>query len=123
MAGCAWIVNRYPEYFDPPLPRADRMAGCAAYSAEQATFRHREPASHGLSLELEVQRRLSLPGHVSAANARKESGTKQWHRCLCEPPLAGKSPMNSFASLNAYGKWLHTQGFFLFNYFNVSEFG
>ena len=36
--GMAWMVERYPEYFDPPLPRADRMAGCGAYSADEQHF-------------------------------------------------------------------------------------
>ncbi|MCP4375948.1 MAG: hypothetical protein GY794_07215, partial [bacterium] len=33
--GLRWITARYPEYFDPPNPLADEMAGCGAYSGDE----------------------------------------------------------------------------------------
>jgi hypothetical protein len=36
--GLGWMVQRYPECFDPPNPKADVMAGCGAYSADERQF-------------------------------------------------------------------------------------
>ena len=62
------MVARYPEFFDPPLPIADRMAGCAAYSAYERHFDIADVAPDGVPLELEVQRGFPLPGHVPAVS-------------------------------------------------------
>ena len=32
------MVARYPQWFNPPNPRVDEMAGCAAYSADERHF-------------------------------------------------------------------------------------
>ncbi len=33
--GLRWMTARYSEFFEPPSPNADAMAGCAAYSGEE----------------------------------------------------------------------------------------
>ena len=32
-SGVAWLVSRYPQYFDPPNPTVQAMSGCGAYSS------------------------------------------------------------------------------------------
>ena len=31
-------MNRYPEFFNPPNPAADQMAGCGPYSGSEERF-------------------------------------------------------------------------------------
>ena len=65
-----WMVGRYPEYFDPPLPRADRMAGCAAYSANERHFDTRRLHQMAFRSNWKCSEDFPVPGHVPARQRR-----------------------------------------------------
>ena len=108
-----------PEYFDPPLPRADRMAGCAAYSADERHFD--TTRLHRMAFRSNWKCSEDFP--YQGMFLPIDDDHTQWTRWLREPPVEGKGPMVSCAVMNAYGQWMHTQGFYVLNYFNVAEFG
>ena len=114
-----WMVGRYPEYFDPPLPRADRMAGCAAYSADERHFDTRRLHRMAFRSNWKCSEDFPYQGMFLPI----DDDHTQWTRWLREPPVEGKGPLVSCGTMNAYGRWMHSQGFYVLNYFNVAEFG
>ena len=114
-----WMVGRYPEYFDPPLPRADRLAGCAAYSADERHFDTTRLHRMAFRTNWKCSEDFPYQGMFLPFN----DDHTQWTRWLREPPVEGKGPLVSCGMMNAYGRWMHSQGFFVLNYFNVAEFG
>ena len=52
--GLRWLTARYPEFFEPPNPRADEMAGCAAYSGDE------EPIDVAKYKKMDVPRQLEI---------------------------------------------------------------
>ena len=117
--GLRWMVDRYPEYFNPPLPRADRMAGCAAYSADERHFD--TTRLHRMAFRSNWKCSEDFP--YQGMFLPIDDDHTQWTRWLREPPVEGKGPLVSCGMMNDYGRWMHTQGFYVLNYFNVAEFG
>ena len=119
-AGLGWMVRRYPDYFNPPNSKADQMAGCGAYSADQrhidaAKLRRMAFRINWLCSEDFPYMGMFLPP-LADQNAT-------WRRATDEPPIPGKSEFNSFKSLNDYSRFMRENGFYALNYFNVTEFG
>jgi hypothetical protein len=114
-----WMVGRYPEHFDPPLPRADRMAGCAAYSADQRHF----DTSRLHQMAFRSNWKCSEDFPYQGMFLPIDDDHTQWTRWLREPPVEGKGPKVSCGMMNDYGRWMHSQGFYVLNYFDVAEFG
>lgn len=124
--GLRWMVNRYPEFFNPPNPKADAMAGTGSYS------HHR-----GKLDEKEVTRLKKMAYRVNWA------ATFDWpYFGMYLPPMPnaeatwetsghdehGKRdpkrvvPM-SYSRMNDECRYLKEHGFYQLNYFNVTEFG
>ena len=118
--GLRWMVGRYPRSFNPPNPAADRMAGCGAYSADErpidvAKFRRMAFRINWKCSEDFPYMGMFLPP-LEDENAR-------WKRQPEKPLIPGKSPFNSFKSLNDYCRRMQADGFFALSYFNATEFG
>lgn len=121
-AGLGWMVRRYPEFFDPPNPRADQLAGCGAYSGWE--------------------------GELDAAKYRKMAFKVNWKSSfdfpycgMFIPPVAddstlwprfdadssggpnGASTFTNIARLEAYSQRMRSMGFEVLNFFNVTEVG
>jgi hypothetical protein len=107
----AWIVARYPQYFDPPNAGADAIAGTAAYSSYQ--------------------------GDLGVAKMKKMAFRVNWQASfefpymgMFLPPVGDneewtnfRSETTSFTRLNDYYKRMNAMGFCVLSYFNVTEFG
>lgn len=109
--GLRWMAARYPEYFDPAAAVADELAGTGAYSA--------------------------FEGPLDAAKMKKMAFRTNWkaswdfpYMGVFLPPVKpgeswtrfGGGP-TSIAGIRDYCRRMREQGFFVLNYFNVTEFG
>ncbi|MCC6125142.1 MAG: hypothetical protein IT426_09290 [Pirellulales bacterium] len=118
--GLRWMVARYPRYFEPKIPLADEMAGCAAYSGNE------QP------LEAAKFRRMSFRVNWKLCDDYPYMGMfippvtdidEKWERAGDEPTPPGKTRTTSCRQMNDYAKWMRNRGFYVLNYFNVCEFG
>ena len=118
--GLGWLVGRYPEFFDPPNPRADAMAGCGAYSADERHFDTTNLRRMAFRINWKCSEDFAYMGMFLPP---MPNDMATWQRGSDEPPIAGKSAFNSYKSLNDYSRWMREQGLYVLNYFNVTEFG
>ena len=119
-SGLAWMVERYPTWFNPPNPRVQEMAGCAAYSADE---RHFDVADlYRMAFRINWKCSEDFP-YMGMFLPPLTDANETWHRHVLEPAIPGKSAFNSFKSLNDYSRWMRERGFYVLSYFNVTEFG
>ncbi|MCC6127193.1 MAG: NPCBM/NEW2 domain-containing protein [Pirellulales bacterium] len=110
--GLGWLVRRYPRYFDPPNPKAAQLAGCGAYS------------SHTDINDIENLMRMAFRVNWKASFDFPFMG-------MFVPPVASDTEewvdfMNqkiTIAQMRESAAALRRAGFYLLNYFNVTEFG
>jgi hypothetical protein len=117
--GLGWLTRRYPAFFDPPNPRADALAGCAAYSGSEQPFDADKLRRMAFRLNWKCSEDFPYMGlflpPLTDADAR-------WDRAPDEQ-TAGKPAWTSFRTLNNYSRMMRTNGFHVLNYFNVTEYG
>lgn len=119
--GLRFLTGRYPQFFNPPNPKAHDIGGCGAYSG--------------------------YAGKIDAVKFKKMAFGFMWKMCddcpyfgMFIPPVKdmdeawtrnGKEPtegkpMGSQTScrlLNDYAKYMKSNGFYTLNYFDATEFG
>jgi hypothetical protein len=111
-AGLGWMVSRYPAYFDPPNPAVRQMAGCGAYS------------SHADITDPERLRRMAFRVNWKASFDFPFMG-------MFLPPVGNdneawtdfKGQKTSIARMRTYSHEMRRMGFYVLNYFNVTECG
>jgi hypothetical protein len=115
-----WLVARYPQYFNPVNPKADAMAGCGAYSGDENPV----DVAKLKRMAFRVNWKLSddFP-YMGMFLPPLESADARWERSCAEPSPPGKPRWTSFRRLNDYARYMRNQGFYVLNYFNVTEFG
>ena len=117
--GLGWMVQRYPEFFNPPNPRADVMAGCAAYSGSEQSFDTDKLRRMAFRVNWKCSEDFPYMGlflpPLTDADVR-------WDRAPDET-TPGKPSWTSFRTLNNYSRMMRTNGFHVVNYFNVTEYG
>ncbi len=110
--GVGWLADRYPDYFDPPNPAVQEMAGCGSYS------------SRADITDADRLRRMAYRVNWKASFDFPFMG-------LFLPPVASdeeewidfKGRKASIAKMRDSARDLRRQGFYLLNYFNVTELG
>lgn len=112
--GIAWMTNRYPEFFKPVNPLANAMAGTAAYAAY---------AQESLDFDTTRMKQMAFTVNWQASFDFPYMG-------LFLPPLKGAEKWKRFGGgeisvneMNRYAQVYRDKGFYLLNYFNVTEFG
>ena len=95
------------QYFDPPLPRADRMAGCAAYSADERHFDTRRSCTGWPFARTGSAAKIFPTGHVPA---RSTTTTPNGALAAGAAGRRARGRWSRAALMNAYGKWMHTPG-------------
>ncbi len=109
--GLGWMVERYPEYFDPPNPRADALAGTGAYS--------------------------NYEGPLDTAKLKRMAFRVNWcasfdfpYMGMFLPPVGDDEKWRRFGGgetsirqMDDYCRRMRELGFFVLSYFNVTEFG
>ncbi len=119
-ASLNWYAQRYPRYFDPVLTRADEMAGCGAYSGDEDPI----DVAKLKRMAFRVNWKLSddFP-YMGMFLPPLEDPDARWQRACDEFCPPNKPTWSSFRRLNDYAKYMRAQGFYVLNYFNVTEYG
>jgi hypothetical protein len=111
-SGLGWMTHRYRKYFDPPNPAVQRMAGCGGYS------------SHAEITEPERLMQMAFRVNWKASFDFPYMG-------MFIPPVASdaeewvdfKKQKASIAKIRTHSQKMRRMGFFVLNYFNITECG
>jgi hypothetical protein len=109
--GLGWMVERYPDYFNPANPTADEVAGGGAYSAYTG--------------ELDVSKLKKMAYRVNWV------ATFDWpYIGMYLPPVPEGTEWTSWykkpastPKMDEYCRRMREMGFYVLSYFNISEFG
>ncbi|HEX3627902.1 MAG TPA: hypothetical protein VH280_21030 [Verrucomicrobiae bacterium] len=118
--GLRWMVARYPQYFNPPNPHADEMAGCGAYSGDEDPI----DVAKFKKMAFRINWKLSddFP-YMGMFIPPVKNADERWERSCAERAPADKPKTISCRQMNDYARYMRTNGFYVLNYFNVTEFG
>jgi hypothetical protein len=118
--GLRWLAARYPEFFNPPNPLADQMAGCGAYSGCEDPVDADRLRRMAFRINWKLSDDFAWMGMFLPPLAKPDD---TWERACDEPAPPGKPRTTSFRRMNDYAAWMRRQGFFVLSYFNVTELG
>ena len=118
--GMRWMVARYPSFFDPPNPNADKMSGCASYSGWYRDVDYARLKKMGFAYRWEA----SFDWPYYGMFLPPVGGTETWMSSgYGEQSTDGQSHKASFVLMNDRARQMHANGTWHLGYFNVSEFG
>ena len=119
--GLRWMTERYREFFEPPNPQADAMAGCAAYSGDEEPIDVAKFKKMAFRINWKLDDDMPYMGmYIPPVTNADETWEREWQRELDTPD---KPHTTSARRMNDYGNYLKTNGFYLLDYFNVFNFG
>jgi hypothetical protein len=119
--GLRWMTARYPKFFEPPLPAADAMAGCAAYSGDEEPIDVAKYKKMAFRVNWKLDDDMPYMGmYIPPVTNADETWEREWSRELDTPD---KPHLTSARQMNNYANYLKTNGFYLLDYFNVFNFG
>ncbi len=107
----AWMTKRYPAYFNPVNPEAHLLGGTGAYSNHFADFDAEKMEKMCFTVNWQASFDFPYMGMFLSPVGPNE----QWTRFS-----GGKITVKA---MNDYAAEMKRQGFYVFNYFNVTEFG
>jgi hypothetical protein len=120
------IVDRYPEYFDPPCQLAHEVGGAGAYSGWEGALDAKKLADMGFTVNWKAS--LDFPYMGMFLPPVKDD--ERWNRfagggegVFDENKDEGRYGQTSIRQMNDYSVAMRAQGFHVLNYFNVTEFG
>ena len=109
--GMRWMAAGYPEYFDPTVPGTEELAGTAAYSAHEGYLDAERLGKMAFRTNWKASWDFPYPGMFLPP---VETGA-YW------PRFAGGA--TSIPWIRDYIRSMRSKGFYVLNYFNVTEFG
>jgi len=119
--GLRWLTARYPEFFQPPNPHANMMAGCAAYSGDEDPIDVAKFKKMSFRLNWKMCDDFPYMGmFIPPVTNADQTWEREWQD---EPEVADKPHFTSTGRMNDYAHYLRTNGFYVLDYFNVTEFG
>jgi len=111
-AGLGWMVRRYRAFFEPPNALAHEIAGCGAYSSHARDF----DAEKLMRMAFRVNWKASFDfPYMGMFLPPVTSDTAQW--------VDFKQKKNSIRQMQEDTRRMRAMGFYVLNYFNVTEFG
>ena len=110
--GLAWMARRYRAYFDPPNPAVAQMGGCGAYSS-YAEITEPERLMQ-MAFRVNWKASFDFP-YIGMFIPPVSSDTEEW--------TDFKRQKTSIAKMRAHSQTMRRMGFFVLNYFNVTECG
>jgi hypothetical protein len=118
--GLRWMTTRYPKFFQPPNPHADAMAGCGAYSGNEAPI----DVAKFKRMAFRINWKLSddFP-YMGMFIPPVKDADEKWNRSCDEKAPPDKPQWTTCRRLNDYAHYMKTNGFYVLDYFNVTEFG
>jgi hypothetical protein len=114
-----WMVNRYPQYFNPVNPVAEAVAGCGAYSGSEEHIDVAKLRRMAFRVNWKLSEDFPYMGMFLPPVADAQT---RWERAP-EEKTPGKQSWSSYQTLEDYARWMRLNGFYVFNYFNVTEYG
>lgn len=111
-SGFGWYVDEFSQYFDPPNPKVEDVAGCGSYSA----FRGDVDAHKFL--------RMNYRFNWNAVFDWPYIG--MYIPPLCDPVeewVTNRGETTSIARMESYCRMMRDKGFHVLSYFNTFEFG
>jgi hypothetical protein len=118
--GLRWMTARYPEFFEPPNPAADAMAGCGAYSGDEGPIDVAKLKKMAFRINWKLSDDFPYMGMFIPP---VKDADEKWDRSCDEKAPPDKPRWTSCRRLNDYARYMKTNGFYVLNYFNVTEFG
>ena len=119
--GLRWMTGRFPEFFDPPSPNADAMAGCAAYSGYEGPIDVAKYKKMAFRVNWKLDDDMAYMGMFLPPIASSE---ETWERSWAyEADDPNKPHRTSAGRMNDYARYMKTNGFYVLDYFNVFNFG
>ena len=121
-AGLGWMVNRYPTYFNPPNPKADEIAGCGAYSSYEGDLDIGKFKK--MAFRVNWKASFDFP-YIGMFIPPVTSDDQKWFRFDADSSgnPNGKHTQTSIAQMAAYSQRMREAGFYVLNYFNMTEAG
>ncbi len=107
----AWMSDRYPGYFNPVNPQSRILGGTGAYSNHFAEF----DADKMKKMSFTVNWQASFDFPYMGMFLPPVGLNEQWVRF--------NGDKITIKAMNEYAADMKKQGFYVFNYFNVTEFG
>jgi len=111
-AGLAWMVKRYPRYFDPPNPKVREIAGLGAYSFYEGKLETAKLKQMGFRVNWKASYDFPYMGMFIPPVGDEEP----WK------PL-DKRPSMTIKEMADYSARMRASGFYVLNYFNCNEIG
>ena len=108
----AWMRNRYPQYFDPVNTDVPILSGTGAYSNHYADFDTEKMKKMCFTINWQASFDFPYMGMFLPPVGRDEP----WLRFIYRDTI-------TIRAMNDYAAEMKAKGFFVLNYFNVTEFG
>ena len=118
--GLGWLVVRYPQYFNPGIPLADELAGCGAYSGDENPIDAAKLRRMAFRVNWKMSDDFPYQGMFLPPLANPD---EHWDRACGESCPPNKPRWISFRCMNDYAKYMRQHGFYVLNYFDVTDFG
>jgi len=120
--GLQWMVNNYPEYFNPALPLADEIAGCGSYSSYEGPLDAKR--FQKMAYRLNWKASFDFP-YMGLFIPPVKSDTEKWTKFNAgsDGSWNGKTDQTSVDQLNKYSEQMRSMGFYVLDYFNMTEIG
>ena len=118
--GLRWMVNRYRPFFDPPCRAADEMAGCGAYSGDENPIDVAKLRQMAFRINWKLSDDFPYMGMFIPP---VQDADEKWDRSCDEKAPPNKPRWTTCRRLNDYARYMKSNGFYVLNYFNVTEFG
>jgi hypothetical protein len=118
--GLRWMTARYPQFFDPPNPQAGAMAGGGAYSGDEDPVDVAKLKAMAFRINWKLSDDFPYMGMFLPPITNAD---QTWDRSGDESAPPDKPRRTSARRLNDYARYMRTNGFYVLDYFNVTEFG
>ena len=118
--GLRWLTGCYPEYFDPPNPKVQEMAGCGCYSGAYRNVDYARLKNMGFRVRWEAAFDWPTYGMFLPPVGDQETWTSIGRYALA---THGQSHQASFKLMNDRARQMHANGTWHLSYFNVGDFG
>ncbi len=118
--GLRWMTQCYPQFFDPPNRQASAMAGCGAYSGSEDPIDVERFKAMSFRVNWKLSDDFPWMGMFLPPMSSAEA---EWERACDEPAPPGKPRTTSYRRLNDYARYMKANGFYVLDYFNVTELG
>jgi len=119
----AFMTARYPAWFLPPAPNADRVSGLGAYSSWEGPIDAAKYRAMGGIVNWKASFDFSYMGMFIPPVASDTTPWKRFDATSGGEPAPRETTYTTIARMASYAARMKSLGFATLNYFNVTEFG